>query len=100
MRRRFVFRFVFKTRWSDKQDNTDVALLMLTGIMTWHAFAESLIRMTGALVDNANLIQKVVFPSEILPVSLTISSLTANGLSVRLIGADETVKPLMPALWA
>jgi ABC-type polysaccharide/polyol phosphate export permease len=71
----FVFRFVFKTRWSDKQDNTDVALLMLTGIMTWHAFAESLIRMTGSLVDNANLIQKVVFPSEILPVSLTISSL-------------------------
>jgi ABC-type polysaccharide/polyol phosphate export permease len=71
----FVFRFVFKTRWSDKQDNTDVALLMLTGIMTWHAFSESLIRMTSSLVDNSNLIQKVVFPSEVLPVSLTISSL-------------------------
>lgn len=71
----FVFRLVFKTRWSDKQDNTDVALLMLTGIMAWHALAESLIRMTSTLVDNSNLIQKVVFPSEILPVGLTISAL-------------------------
>jgi len=71
----FVFRVVFRTRWSDKQDNWDVALLMLTGIMTWHAFAESLIRMTNTLVDNSDLIQKVVFPSEVLPVSLTISSL-------------------------
>jgi ABC-type polysaccharide/polyol phosphate export permease len=71
----FVFRIVFKTRWSDKQDNTDVALLMLTGIMTWHALAESLVRTTSTLVDNSNLIQKVVFPSEVLTVGLTVSAL-------------------------
>ncbi len=71
----FVFRLIMKSRWSDKQGPAEVALLMLTGIMAWHAFAESLIRMSGSLVENANLIQKVVFPSEVLPVSLTISAL-------------------------
>jgi ABC-type polysaccharide/polyol phosphate export permease len=71
----FVFRLVLKARWSDHQSNGEVALLMLSGIMVWQAFAESTSRMTNTLPDNANLIQKVVFPSEILPVYLTLSAL-------------------------
>jgi len=71
----FVFRFVLKMRWSDQQGDSEVALLMLSGILVWQAFAESTTRMTNALVDNANLIQKVLFPSETLPVYLTLSSL-------------------------
>jgi ABC-type polysaccharide/polyol phosphate export permease len=71
----FVFRLVLKTRWSDQQSTGEVALFMLSGIMVWQAFAESTSRMTNTLPENANLIQKVVFPSEILPVYLTLSSL-------------------------
>ena len=84
----FVFSLILKSRWGDKQGTVEVALLMLTGIMAWHAFAESLIRMSGTLVENANLIQKVVFPSEVLPVSLTISSLVNMliGTAVALAG--------------
>ena len=84
----FVFRLVLKARWSDHQSNGEVALLMLAGIMVWQAFAESTSRMTNTLPDNANLIQKVVFPSEILPVYLTLSSLINMmiGLVVALCG--------------
>lgn len=71
----FVFRIVLNMRWSDQQGKAEVALLMLAGILVWHAFAESTSRMTNALVENQNLIQKVVFPSEVLPVYLAISSL-------------------------
>jgi ABC-type polysaccharide/polyol phosphate export permease len=96
----FVFRIIMKSRWSDKQGPAEVALLMLTGIMAWHALSESLIRMTGSLVDNANLIQKVVFPSEVLPVSLTISALV-NMLIGTVIALGAVVyfayvKPLPP----
>jgi len=106
----FVFRLVLKMRWSDQQGTTEVALLMLAGILVWHAFAESLSRMTNALVENQNLIQKVVFPSEVLPVYLTISSLVNMliGLVVALAGvvffayvrpAEETRGPIV-ALWS
>ncbi|MEZ6017572.1 MAG: ABC transporter permease [Planctomycetota bacterium] len=71
----FVFRLVLNTRWSDYQGATMVALIMLAGIVVWSAFAESMSRTTNTLVDNANLIQKVVFPSEILPVYIVVSSL-------------------------
>lgn len=71
----FVFRVVLKTRWSDHQGATMVSLIMLAGIVVWAAFAESMSRTTNTLVDNSNLIQKVVFPSEILPTFIVISSL-------------------------
>lgn len=71
----FVFRLVLKARWSDQQGATEVALVMLGGIVVWAAFAETISRATNSLVENSNLIQKVVFPSELLPAYLTISSL-------------------------
>ena len=71
----FVFRLVLKARWSDHQGPEEVVLLMFAGIVVWSAFAETVSRSTNTLVENSNLIQKVVFPSEILPVYLATSSL-------------------------
>lgn len=71
----FVFRLILKARWSDSQGPMEVALVMLAGIVVWTTFAETISRSTNTLVDNSNLIQKVVFPAEILPAYLTISSL-------------------------
>lgn len=71
----FVFRVVLNTRWSDHQGATTVALIMLAGIVVWSAFAEAMSRTTNCLVENSNLIQKVVFPSEVLPVYIVASSL-------------------------
>ncbi len=71
----FVFRLVLKTRWSDSQGALEVALFMLAGIIVWSSFAETLSRSTNSLVENANLIKKVVFPSELLPPYLSASSL-------------------------
>lgn len=84
----FVFRMVLGARWSDKQGGFEVALIMLTGIVVWAAFAETVSRTTNTLVENSNLIQKVVFPSEVLPVYLTLSSLInmCIGLPVVLLG--------------
>ena len=71
----FVFRLVLNARWSDRQGPFEVALVMLAGIVVWSAFAETLSRTTNCLVENANLIKKVVFPAEILPWYLSGSSL-------------------------
>lgn len=71
----FVFRMVLKARWSDFQGPYEVAIVMLAGIVVWTTFSETISRSTNTLVDNSNLIQKVVFPSELLPLYLTISSI-------------------------
>ena len=84
----FVFSLVLQVRFADKAPTTQVALWMLAGITVWAAYAETISRTTNTLVENANLIQKVVFPSEILPAYLTISSLInmCIGLPIVVIG--------------
>lgn len=71
----FVFKVILNARWADHQNGETVAMIMLMGIVVWAAFAESMSRCTNSLVENSNLIQKVVFPSEVLPVFIVISSL-------------------------
>ena len=41
---------------------------LVTGILPWTALAESLTRGTGVVLENANLIKKIAFPSELLPI--------------------------------
>jgi lipopolysaccharide transport system permease protein len=71
----FVFRIVFGMRWGDRMSPLTVGLILLVGIVVWQAFAEGVARMTNTLVENRNLIQKVVFPAEVLPIHLTMSSM-------------------------
>ncbi len=102
----FVFSFVLKSRWEDGQTPRTVALIMLTGIVVWQTFAETMSRSTNTLVENQNLIQKVVFPSEVLPAFLTLSAL-ANmliGAAIALLGvayfgyvAPDVLSPEMAA---
>jgi lipopolysaccharide transport system permease protein len=40
---------------------------LITGILPWTALAESLNRGTGVVLEHANLIKKIAFPSELLP---------------------------------
>ena len=84
----FVFRLVLKMRWGDTVGEKEVALFMLIGILVWAAFAETVSRATNSLIENANLIQKVVFPSEILPVYLVTSSIVNMliGIPIVLVG--------------
>jgi len=80
-----VFRVFLNMRWDDKASPKDVAVWMLAGIVVWAAFSETVTRSTNSLVENSNLIQKVVFPSEVLPVSLTISSLINMMIGVPIV---------------
>lgn len=106
-----VFQFFLRSRWGDPTSRAETiaeygddaiirfiprgsggteetALIMLAGILVWAAFAETLSRATNSLVENANLIQKVVFPSQILVPYLTLSSMfnMLIGLPIVLIG--------------
>ncbi len=40
---------------------------LITGILPWTVLADSLGRGTGVVLENANLIKKIAFPSELLP---------------------------------
>jgi ABC-2 type transport system permease protein len=48
---------------------TDFPLFLLSGLLAWNLFAGALSQGSRSVIDNANLVKKVAFPREILPLS-------------------------------
>lgn len=67
----FVFSVVFALRWDGPvTDRGGFALVIYTGMIVHTFFAECLTRSPTLVVDNRNLVKRVVFPLHILPWSV------------------------------
>jgi homopolymeric O-antigen transport system permease protein len=78
----FVFTFIFSSRMGSQADfPLDYTTYLLSGLIPWMSFQESMTRGTTAILSNANLVKQVVFPLEILPVKGIFSSLLTQGVA-------------------
>lgn len=50
-------------------------IFLLCGLLPWNYFSASVMGSLNSIVDNANLVKKVYFPREVLPVSSVIAQL-------------------------
>ncbi len=60
-------------------------------MLPWLLFSETVQRCAPCLLDQANLITKTVFPAEIVPVSVFLSTLVSHLLAVALMVAAAGV---------
>jgi lipopolysaccharide transport system permease protein len=82
----FVFGFVLKSRWPGQGDNKVLfSLTLFSGLIVHGVFAETASRSTSIISENANYVKKVVFPLEILPLTVLGSSAFHAGLSLGLL---------------
>lgn len=71
----FIFAFVFKVKIGGTRDlPLDYTVYLLSGLIPWLCIQEAMAKSTTVIVANANLVKQVVFPIEILPVKVVISS--------------------------
>ena len=61
------------------------SLYIFAGMLPWLLFSETVQRCAPSLLDQANLITKTVFPAEIVPVSVFLSTLISHLLAVALM---------------
>lgn len=79
----FVFSTIFNIRWSGGTGSrTEFAIILFAGLIVFNVFAECVNKAPGIVVGNTNLVKKVVFPLEILPVVSLLSSLVHTAISV------------------
>lgn len=72
----FVFSEVFKARWDvPTGSKVDFALLMFIGLTVFNLFSECINNAPRLIVSCPNYVKKVVFPLEIFPFVLLLSSL-------------------------
>ncbi|MFQ5643673.1 MAG: ABC transporter permease [Thiogranum sp.] len=68
----FVFSVVFKARWDVDigEGKTRFAIVLFVGMIIHGLFAEVVNRAPGLMLANVNYVKKVVFPLELLPVTI------------------------------
>jgi len=71
-----IFSGIFKARFGSANSQWDYALYLFCGLLPWNAFQEALQLSASTIVGHANLVKRVVFPLETLPVSLSLAAAT------------------------
>ncbi|HCC04141.1 MAG TPA: ABC transporter permease [Clostridiales bacterium] len=66
-----VYAFVFQVILKSNIEN--YAVYLCCGLIPWQYFSNVVLRGAASIVDNGNIIKKVYFPREILPISLVSS---------------------------
>lgn len=70
----FIFAGLFGARFGERGTTWDYALYLFCGLLPWTAFQESAQGAAGVIVGHANLVKRVVFPLEALPVAQTLAA--------------------------
>lgn len=78
----FVFVYVFKLRVGTEGGASASAVYIMAGLFPWVILAEGLSRGTTSLIENANIIQKTFFPTEILPAKAVLAPLLSYGVAI------------------
>src|SRR6185312_13610322 len=70
--------YVFIFRTMKLNPTPHFALVLFIGMLPWFLFSETVMRASNSIVEHGNLITKTIFPSEILPVSIFLSTLASH----------------------
>ena len=83
----FVFSAVFQTRWGGTTPTGpfDFAILLLVGMAVHSVFAEAVGRAPILIVSQASYVTKVIFPIEVLPAVVVLSSLVNAVITVCIV---------------
>jgi len=113
----FVFRTIFKARWEGgNASDFEFALRVYSGLIVFTLFTEVLNRAPRLVLDQPNLVKKVVFPLEILPwipplaglfhlalnlaLLLVATAFDRGGLPLSVLALPLVLLPLLPLLLA
>lgn len=95
-----AFGVVLKARWGFAGGTLDYAFMLFAGLIVFNAFSEVLNKSSTVIIDNPNLVKKVVFPLELLPVVISAVALVHAfiGLTIWLVGYAVLIGMPKPTL--
>jgi len=81
-----IYTFVFaKILPNSSEDTKPFPVFMFSGLLPWTWFSASLLEASGSLIAGGNLIKKVLFPAEILPIVSVLSNLVHFALGLLIL---------------
>ena len=96
----FVFKYIMPANW---KGIGHYELFLFCGLLPWTWFSSSLLESSGVLISGGNLIKKVLFPAEILPIVTVLSNMVHFffGLAILVVFLIWFQAPISPLelLW-
>ncbi|MSP11741.1 MAG: ABC transporter permease [Chloroflexi bacterium] len=94
-----VFTIVFGIMLSN-QDIPNYPVFLLCGILPWNFFSTALSGAIQSIVNNAQLVKKVYFPREVLPISTVLANLVNFLLALLVLFAMMLIFRIPLTIWA
>src|SRR5262245_47105782 len=97
----FIFGVVLGVPMGPEFGTDSFAIFVLCGLLPWILFSDTVVRNCSVISDNALLVTKTVIPTEILPISITISNLVNHliGVGILLVVMTMFYSVHFSALW-
>jgi lipopolysaccharide transport system permease protein len=87
----FVFSVILKVKFGGNASTSNFAVYLMAGLLPWTALADSLTRSTTSIIENPNLVKRVVFPLEVLPLAVVLSSMLSEVIGTAILVAVAAV---------
>jgi ABC-type polysaccharide/polyol phosphate export permease len=83
-----IYSFIFTTIMPNRAEGVQpYSLFMLCGILPWTWFSASLTEASNSLIAGGNLIKKVLFPAEVLPIVSVLANMMHFFLALPIVAA-------------
>ena len=87
----FLFQGIMKVSLPPDEVTQNYPLYIFAGMLPWFLFSETVQRSASSILDQANLVTKTVFPSEIVPLAVFLSCLVGHGLALCMMIASALI---------
>jgi lipopolysaccharide transport system permease protein len=82
-----IYSFVFTTIMRNNDQPKPFAVFLFCGLLPWTWFSASLTEATSSLINGGNLIKKVLFPAEVLPIVSVLANMVHFLLGLLILAA-------------
>jgi len=80
-----TFSLIMKVRFGSDSSPISFVFYLFCGMLPWLAFSEALSRSSTIVLENSNFVKKLVFPTQILPINVTLSALITEGIGILIL---------------
>ncbi len=93
-----IFSLVFRSTVPDAYLKAPFVIFLICGLIPYQIFSETLSRSSSVLLENISMITKMVFPYELFPVSILISSFITAGITLIVTAIIMAVFGIVPSI--
>lgn len=87
----FVFQVCLKQTLPPTEVTQNYPLFLFAGMLPWLLFSDTVQRSASSVLEQSNLITKTVFPAEMIPISVFLSTLVSHLLALALMVSAAAV---------